>query len=474
MNLKQPSFLGLIFLACQLLAFQAFAYPLTAAHLKNCKNIAVVAGTYDPFTVGHESLGRGILKELKYDCVLYLPTGNPPHKIASPLKSRYEMLEAALKDDPKLFYPEWDDLAISPKTLIDKLKTAGGTKREVFAVLGGDLSPKNYMYWINRFRLNPDGYIIAERGGEALEIAPAFKNRPIQILPPSETELDAPSSSKARKWFVENEHVYFKDGGIGSEFPEKIVRKEVAEYIAHNGLYYGSDGVTTRSPGRILTSAFKDGLIKLGLFEKMREIIVQKHKQDQLVDVIIDGKTYPLKKHLGSGLTADAYILNYEGEEWVVKIANQRPGSPNSIIQDVKIATYLDKKTSINIPELKAIAPDGKYKISKLIRGESLGDYITRNKGVLEPEIEKQLRQIVDDMLKLSATANTKLDLSVDNLKIWNNKIYLIDAGPIPPDSNHPMNFETFMQGWKRGAAGKVPLKQKCANLFKTLQLLTP
>ena len=105
------------------------AHVLNAANLKNCKNIAIVAGTYDPFTNGHEIMGKEILKKLDFDCVVYLPTGNPPHKIASPLQTRYDMMEAALKDEPGLFYPDPEDLKISPKAYVEKLKNFGGEKR---------------------------------------------------------------------------------------------------------------------------------------------------------------------------------------------------------------------------------------------------------------------------------------------------------------------------------------------------------
>ena len=285
-----------------LLSSESFAKVLSAANLKNCKNIAIVAGTYDPFTNGHEILGKEILKRLEFDCVVYLPTGNPPHKIASPLQTRYDMMEAALKNEPGLFYPEMDDLKISPKDYVDKLKNFGGEKRKVFAVLGSDLSPQNRMYYINRFRLDPDGYIIAGRGTEDIQIAEAFKNRPYHVLPVDESY----SSTQARKWFTANDHVYFKQGGLGDEYPSKVLKKDVAQYIADHGLYLGSDGVTTRSPGRILKTGFTQGLNKVGLFQPLRKIMVNANAQAEMTEIMIDDVAYPLKKHLGSGLTADA------------------------------------------------------------------------------------------------------------------------------------------------------------------------
>lgn len=440
---------------------------LNPAALSKCKNIAIVAGTYDPFTNGHEIIGKQILKSLEFDCVVYLPTGNPPHKIASPLQTRYDMMEVALKDEPNLFYPDPADLKISPKEYVDKLKKFGGNNRKVFAVLGGDLSPQNRMYYINRFRLDPDGYILVGRAGEEVEVAKAFNNRPYHVI---EDGGSTSSSSKARKWFVDNEEVYFAEGKI-KQFPEEVLRREVAQYIKDNGLYLGSDGVTTRSVGKILQSGFTRTLHATGLFHPLRNIMVKKNAQAALTEIEINGVKYPLKKHLGSGLTADAYVFNYKGEDMVVKIANQRLKSPGAIKQDVTIGNWLNSRTSIKVPEVEYMHPDGNFKITKLIRGESLGEYMKRTGGKIDPAVEKQLKAAVEDMVKMSKVSNIKLDLSVDNLKIWNNKVYLIDAGPIPPDASHPMNYESFVVGWK--AQAKTPIGKRCAELWRSFFQLT-
>lgn len=444
-----------------LLSISAFAKVFSEESIKNCKKIAIVAGTYDPFTYGHEYMGRAITTKLPFDCVVYLPTQDPPHKIASPLQTRYEMLEAALKDKPNYFYPTLDDLKLSPKDYVEKLKNLGH-KKEVFAVLGSDLSPQTKMYYINEFRLGPDGYIVTGRGaGETVEIAEAFKKKPLHVVEVAESF----SSTQARKWFVENDDVYFAKDVPAERYPNDILNPEVSKYIKENGLYLGTDGVTTRSPARILKTAITSTLDKVGLFQPLREILVNKNKQDILTEIVIKGKTYPLKKHLGSGLTADAYIFDYDGRNHVIKIANDRPRSPFAIEQDVKIGQWLNEKTSIRVPEVQAIHPEGKWKITTLVGGESLGDYLKKNNGFIEPHIEKELRQAVEDMVNLSKKTNIKLDLSVDNIKIWNDKVYLIDAGPIPADVKHPMTYAEFTKKWSSHT--KIPINNKCSNALK-------
>ena len=438
-----------------------WAKPMTPEEMAKCKNIAIVAGTYDPFTFGHEQMAVAIRKDLPFDCVIYLPTKDTPHKISSPYQTRYDMLEAALKNEEGMFYPDRADMDMNPKDYVKKLRETSQNKT-VFAVLGSDLSDKNYMYYINKYRLDPDGYIITGRGDE-VKVASAFGNKPHHVIHPESTV----SSTTARKWFAERPETYFKPGAAASDLPQHILREDVSRYIMNNGLYLGSDGVTTRTPFRMAKTAFTSTLNKVGLYHPLREVMVNKHKQDALTEIVIDGKKYPLKKHLGSGLTADAYIFNYDGQDMVVKIANQRPTAPFAIKQDVLIGTWLNEKTSIKVPDVHFMDPDGKFKVTTKVGGESLGEYLKRKNGVIDPGIEKQLRSAVDDMLALSKKTNIKLDLSVDNFKIWNEKVYLIDAGPIPADVKHPMSYDEFTKTW--GSHVKVSIRPHCSSALKTL-----
>ena len=453
-----------IFILNSLVIFATFGKVLSDEDIKNCKKIAIIAGTYDPFTNGHKIMGREITNRLPFDCVVYLPTQDPPHKIASPFMTRYEMLEAALEDHPNFFYPSKEDLLLSPKDFVKKLKEMGHQK-EVFAVLGSDLSPQNKMYYINEFRLGPDGYIITGRGNEQIEVAKAFSKKTYHVL-----EIDESySSTQARKWFIENDDVYFKTDVPEERYPNKILDPKVSNYIKNNGIYFGTNGQTTRSVFRIVFSPFISFLNESGIFHHIRDIAVKKHKIDNLTEIQIGEKKYPLKKHLGSGLTADAYVFNFDGRDHVIKIANKRLKSPSSIIQDVKIGQWLNYKTSIRVPEVQAVDPEGKWKITTFVGGESLGEYLANRNGFIEPHIKQQLELAVDDMVKLSEKTNTKLDLSVDNIKIWNEKVYLIDAGPIPPDLKHPRNFVEFTKSWSKQA--KVNINNECSNALKAFMI---
>ena len=439
----------------------AIGKVLTEDDIRNCKKIAYVMGTFDPFTNGHENIGNTITSQLAFDCVLYHPNGNSFSKMPTPLEARYEMMEAALRDNPKLFYPSPEDLQLDSKSYIKKIKSLSKSI-EVYAVLGSDHSPKNKQYFLYKYILDPKGYIIVGRG-EDIVLASGFKKAPHHVLPTD----NSTSSTQVRKWFIENEDVYFTEDVPNERYPNHLIHPKISEYIKENGLYIGSNGSTAQSQlGKAKTQLFTF-LDKIGLYAPVKEQLIKRHQQNTLTDIEINGEKYPLKKHLGSGRTADAYIFNYNNQEHVIKIANDRPNSPKSIIQDVKVGQGLNYKTSIKVPEIQAVDPEGKWKIASFIGGESLGDYIKSRNGYIEPHIKRQLESIVSDMVNLSKKTNIKLDLSVDNLRIWNNKIYLIDAGPVPASVKHPMSYQEYANAWGRYL--KIKINNKCEYALRAI-----
>ena len=63
--------------------------------------IGVFGGTFDPIHKGHIDAAGVVLKAASLDAVLFMPTGDPPHKAdrqVTPGKLRYKMVEAALKE----------------------------------------------------------------------------------------------------------------------------------------------------------------------------------------------------------------------------------------------------------------------------------------------------------------------------------------------------------------------------------------
>lgn len=68
------------------------------------KKKAIFGGTFDPIHIGHLYIASRTLYDLNIDEVLFMPSGNPPHKINSNITDaymRYEMVKMAVKYEPR-------------------------------------------------------------------------------------------------------------------------------------------------------------------------------------------------------------------------------------------------------------------------------------------------------------------------------------------------------------------------------------
>ena len=70
----------------------------------NCKKIGIMGGTFDPIHMGHLILGEQSFEQLHLDKVLFMPSGNPPHKRNRAGRAsdgqRVDMVRLAIEDNP--------------------------------------------------------------------------------------------------------------------------------------------------------------------------------------------------------------------------------------------------------------------------------------------------------------------------------------------------------------------------------------
>ncbi|HET7840144.1 MAG TPA: nicotinate-nucleotide adenylyltransferase [Terriglobia bacterium] len=67
-------------------------------------NIALFGGTFDPVHTGHLKAARAAARRFHLDRILFVPSGNPPHKFGNHLTSfehRYAMVALACAGDPR-------------------------------------------------------------------------------------------------------------------------------------------------------------------------------------------------------------------------------------------------------------------------------------------------------------------------------------------------------------------------------------
>lgn len=63
----------------------------------------ILGGTFDPIHNGHLNIAYEAAERLKLDKIVFIPTGNPPHKtdkIITNALIRYKMVEKTIKDEP--------------------------------------------------------------------------------------------------------------------------------------------------------------------------------------------------------------------------------------------------------------------------------------------------------------------------------------------------------------------------------------
>jgi nicotinate-nucleotide adenylyltransferase len=67
-------------------------------------NIALFGGTFDPIHAGHLAAARAAVRRFRLHRILFVPTGNPPHKIHNHLTDyarRYAMVTLACAGEPR-------------------------------------------------------------------------------------------------------------------------------------------------------------------------------------------------------------------------------------------------------------------------------------------------------------------------------------------------------------------------------------
>lgn len=68
------------------------------------RKIGIMGGTFDPIHIGHLILGEQAYEQLGLEKILFLPSGNPPHKTArfgrATDEQRVEMVRLSIADNP--------------------------------------------------------------------------------------------------------------------------------------------------------------------------------------------------------------------------------------------------------------------------------------------------------------------------------------------------------------------------------------
>lgn len=199
--------------------------------------LGIFGGTFDPVHKGHVKCAETIKQEFDLDKVIFVPTGNPMHKIFSrvvPGKMRIEMIKLAIDGLDGLEVSDIEVKRHGYTYTIDTLNELSDTGDELYYIVGTDVldSMEKWKDFDKIVKLCK--FIAVRRPGcndslfdEALE-----KERKLgaEILVSNSGGLTEASSTDARN-FAETEKL------------SDVVPEKVAEYIRENNLYDESSQV---------------------------------------------------------------------------------------------------------------------------------------------------------------------------------------------------------------------------------------
>ncbi len=203
--------------------------------LKGCKKFAVLGGTFDPIHYGHIMAGKAVMDNTDVEKVLFLPSGDPPHKQGKNITKgamRGKMTCLALEGYDDFVYSSMEIERTGRTYTIDtvkELKEKIGKDSEFYFVTGADAillieTWKNYKELLglcNFIAVTRPGYDNKSFKGFVSKLKKEYGCAIETIEIP---EVDISSSEIRQK---------VEDGiNISGLVPEKV-----EEYIIENGLY---------------------------------------------------------------------------------------------------------------------------------------------------------------------------------------------------------------------------------------------
>ncbi len=111
---------------------------------KEYKKIGIMGGTFNPIHHGHLVTAQEALSQFKLDKVIFIPTGNPPHKVEDKVVSaedRYIMTVIATSSNSNFFVSRMEVERKGKSYTIDtvrQLKKIYGKNSQLFFVTGAD------------------------------------------------------------------------------------------------------------------------------------------------------------------------------------------------------------------------------------------------------------------------------------------------------------------------------------------------
>lgn len=200
--------------------------------------IGLLGGTFNPIHTGHLIISEYIREVFPLDKVIFIPSGDPPHKNEKeliPASNRYEMTKLAIESNP---YFELSDIELKRQgksyttDTIDTLK-AEMPHDEVYFIVGGDILDELISWKDISGVFRKINFILIGRNGleddEILKKIDEYNkeyNSTIYYIKGPQIEI---SSTSIRQHIKEEKSIKY------------LVPKKVEDYIISNRLYLMGD-----------------------------------------------------------------------------------------------------------------------------------------------------------------------------------------------------------------------------------------
>ncbi len=181
----------------------------------------IFGGTFDPIHSTHLAMARAAADQMDLDEVLFIPTGNPPHKsTGTPFEDRFRMVELACDADWR-FVPsrieEGNSKSYSINT-IERLRAQKTTPDVLFFIIGADAYEEIQTWHRWQDVVASVEFIVIGRPGHAIPEIPGARAHRVEMA-----ESDVSSSEIRRELAV---------GKVPAALPAAV-----AEYIHEHKLY---------------------------------------------------------------------------------------------------------------------------------------------------------------------------------------------------------------------------------------------
>jgi hypothetical protein len=134
----------------------------------------------------------------------------------------------------------------------------------------------------------------------------------------------------------------------------------------------------------------------------------------------------------------------------------------NLSLQDLNV---LKKYSSLNGPKVVSEDLASGFRLSEATSGESLAEYLKRTGGKMSPKVESQLKKVIDEASLLAKETKIRLDLSSDNIRIWNETVQLVKARHADVGVKLPKDYVTYLASLKSAPKSNF----KCGKLMSAL-----